>query len=175
MQYRDKAACNPPRAMHRRTFAPLRLCGMIFLLHAAPLGAAPPAWWSDAGTKILDTENPATTGENYAPANLGQLKQVAKQAKAHLDSHLPGEAGTAINDLVANFEPKSGQSYTPEELAALRAANYAPINLGQIKAVAKLFYDRLLSSSYDTKANLVSGAHHHGRQQPDRPAGCISL
>ena len=129
----------------------------VFLLAGAPLLlASPPAWWSDSATKILDAENPATTADNYAPANLGQLKNVAKQAKAHLDTKLPGGSGTAINILVSSFEPRSGQGYTQEQIDAFIADNYAPVNLGQLKAVAKPFYDRLLAFSYDTKANLIA-------------------
>lgn len=110
------------------------------------LWAAPPAWWSDSQTQILDTANP--TQDNYAPANLGQLKHVAKQAKAHLDATLPGGAGNAIDILVTGF----GGNLTTEQ----RDANYAPINLGQLKSVAKPFYDRLLSVGYDTRANLIA-------------------
>lgn len=120
----------------------------MFLLLAAPILAAPPAWWSDPQTQVLDTANPATLEDNYAPANLGQLKHVAKQAKAHLDANLPGGAGTSISTVVAGF----GGNLTAEQ----RLANYAPINLGQLKSVAKPFYDRLLSVSYDTKANLIA-------------------
>ena len=142
----------------RQAYPLWRLGGKIlslFLL-ATPLLAAPPAWWSAPQTQVLDTATPGTLDDNYAPANLGQLKNVAKQAKAHLDARLPGGAGIAINDLVSSFEPRSGQGYTQEQINAFIAANYAPINLGQLKAVAKPFYDRLLSFSYDTKANLLA-------------------
>ena len=133
-----------------------RLVFPLLLAGAPILWALPPAWWSDPATKILDAANPATLEDNYAPANLGQLKNVAKQAKAHLDANLPGGAGNAINTLVTNFEPRTGQNYTAQQLADLRAANYASVNLGQLKAVAKPFYERLLSFSYDTKANLIA-------------------
>lgn len=133
------------------SFAPSRLRGnlLFFLLPAicvTVLWAAPPAWWSDSQTQILDTANP--TQDNYAPANLGQLKHVVKQAKAHLDVTLPGGAGTAITTLVTGF----GGNLTIEQ----RDANYAPINLGQLKSVAKPFYDRLLTAGYDTRANLIA-------------------
>jgi len=132
-------------------FAALRLRGklLFFLLPAicvTALWAAPPAWWSQQ--QVLDSLHPASVDDNYAPANLGQLKHVAKQAKAHLDASLPGGAGTAIDTLVTGF----GGNLTTEQ----RDANYAPINLGQLKAVAKPFYDRLLSAGYDTKANLIA-------------------
>jgi hypothetical protein len=121
-------------------------------LYAPPL----PDWWSNPSTRILDPANPATIEDNYAPTNLGQLKHVAQQAKEHLDEHLPGGAGSAINALVESFEPRSGQSYTPSQIEGFLEANYAPLNLGQLKAVAKPFYDRLQSFQYDTRANLIS-------------------
>lgn len=116
--------------------------------------AAPPGWWSEEGTRIIEEEGEEN---NYAPANLGQLKHVAKMAKGHLDAKLVGGSGTAIGGLVAGFE--SGTS--PEEILA----NYAPLNIGQLKAVAKPFYDRLHSAGYDTKANLIA----HGF--PDKWSG----
>jgi len=119
----------------------------LMLVSVPVLLALPPAWWSEPQTQVLDPINPATTTDNYAPANLGQLKHVAKQAKAHLDSHLPDGSGLTIDTLVAGF----GGNLTVEQ----REANYAPINLGQLKSVAKPFYDRLLEFQYDTKANLI--------------------
>lgn len=115
--------------------------------------AAPPGWWTEPATRILA---PDTAPDNYAPANLGQLKHVASQAKKHLDQTLAavGGAGPAINDLVASFEPRAGQNYTPGQLAAFREANHAPANLGQLKAVAKPFYDRLIAVGVLTNAGL---------------------
>jgi hypothetical protein len=117
--------------------------------------AAPPGWWSAPGTQIVD---PAAEQDNYAPANLGQLKHTATQAKKHLDQQLAavGGAGATINALIAGFEPRAGQGYTPEQIAAFKEANYAPVNLGQLKAVAKPFYDRLHALGVDTKVGLIA-------------------
>jgi hypothetical protein len=117
--------------------------------------AAPPAWWSAPATRIID---PQAAQHNYGPANLGQLKNFAEQARKHLDAELAslGGAGAAITTMVANFEPKEGVSYTGAELAAIMAANHAPANLGQLKAVAKPFYDRLLAVGYATRINLIA-------------------
>ncbi|WP_162145231.1 RHS repeat-associated core domain-containing protein [Chthoniobacter flavus] len=115
-----------------------------------------PGWWVDdsAQTRIIGA---GAAPSNFAPANLGQLKYVASQAKKHLDQKLAavGGAGDEINALVAGFEPRAGQNYTPEQIAAFRAANYAPINLGQLKAVVAPFYRRLLAVGYDTRFNLI--------------------
>ncbi|MDD5198833.1 MAG: fibronectin type III domain-containing protein [Terrimicrobiaceae bacterium] len=126
--------------------APLRLCVSlaIALPWVSAMFAAQPAWWTDDQTKIIDPNASHAVSDNYAPANLGQLKNVAKKAKAHLDANLPGGAGSAIDALVGGFSTINVTD------------NYAPINLGQLKAVAKPFYDRLLEAGYDTHANLVA-------------------
>ncbi len=134
------------------------------------VSAAPPSWWSNdvAATRILQGNGVA---DNYAPANLGQLKWVAAQAKKHLDAELSaiGGAGPTINDLVASFTPFGG--HTPES----RAANYAPANLGQLKAVAKPFYDRLISIGYDTQQNLIDhGATGWSFEYPWNPATAVA-
>jgi|GEM_PF-5829976 len=122
-------------------------------LLAASSQAAPPAWWSDSQTQIL-----AGTSDNHAVANLGQLKYVAKQAEKYLNLKLApaGGAGDTIRQMVSNFEPLEGQEYTEAQIAALRKENYAPINLGQLKAVAKPFYDRLQVLYCDPKAMLIT-------------------
>lgn len=127
---------------------------LLPLIAVSVLFAAPPAWWTGAGTRIVEEEGEES---NYAPANLGQLKHVAKMAKTHLDASLPGGSGTSVSGLVAGFVTGTA----PEEIAL----NYAPLNLGQLKAVAKPFYDRLHEAGYDTKANLIA----HGF--PDKWSG----
>jgi pectin methylesterase-like acyl-CoA thioesterase len=116
----------------------LCLIGLAFTVRATN-----PAWWTSSATQVIDSNSDHSTSANYAPANLGQLKNVARQAKLHLDTYLPGGAGSQIGNMVSGF------STDP-------AVNYAPINLGQLKAVARPFYDRLGSAGYDTKANLIA-------------------
>ncbi len=131
----------------------LALIGLLPLALVSALLAAPPAWWSGEETRILEEEGEEN---NSAPANMGQLKHVAKQAKGHLDANLPGGAGEAITSLVEAFEPRAGQNYTPAQIGEFKAANHALINLGQLKSAAKPFYERLLGVGYDTKANLIA-------------------
>lgn len=136
----------------KRFFLPLGLAS--FLCAASTLYAPPPAWWSGEETRILEEGGEEN---NYAPANLGQLKHVAKKAKEYLeDPKFPGGAGQEITDLVDSFEPQTGQGYTQQQIDQFIEQNYAPINLGQLKRVAKLFYDRLIANSYNTRANLVA-------------------
>jgi len=106
-----------------------------------PSHAADPAWWTSGSSAFIDPAASHSTGENYAPANQGQLKNVAAKAALYLNS-LPGAgAGPAIDSMIAGF------AHTPDD--------YAPANLGQLKVVAAPFYARLLSLGYDTKQNLI--------------------
>lgn len=149
------------------------LCAFVFFIYAnSNVFAAPPEWWSQGDTRVIDETSVA---DNYAPVNAGQLKLVAKKAMLHLNENLQGGAGSAIEAIVAQFEPRAGQNYSPEELAALREANYATINLGQLKAVAKPFYDRLIAAGYDTKQNLIDHGYpanwaHNYPWDPSTPA-----
>lgn len=141
-------------------FLPMRIfLPILLLLFGATTLLAPPAWWSDPQTAILNDD---AEENNYAPANIGQLKHVAKQAKTHLDLNVSGGAGSAIDTLIASFEPRAGQGYTQQQIDDFIADNYAPINIGQLKAVAKPFYDRLLAIGYDTKANLIARGYPTG-------------
>jgi hypothetical protein len=131
----------------------------LFLIAAlvvfAEVSAAPPAWWSAPATQVVQT---GSTASNYAPANLGQLKHFAAQAKKHLDLTLAsvGGAGPEINAIVGSFEPRQGQGYTQAQIDAFKQQNYAPINLGQLKAVAKPFYQRLVALGYPAKSSLLA-------------------
>ncbi|HTB62594.1 MAG TPA: hypothetical protein VK737_03310 [Opitutales bacterium] len=80
---------------------------------------------------------------NYAPVNLGQLKNFAVQGQAYLANQLGsiGGADPDIGNLVAAFDTDP-------------AKNYEPANLGQVKALAKMFYDRLLQVGFDPKPGI---------------------
>ncbi len=56
--------------------------------------------------------------------------------------------------MVTAFKPQSGVSYTQAELDQIKRDNYAPVTIGQLKAVAKPFYDRLIASGYNTTDSL---------------------
>jgi hypothetical protein len=105
---------------------------LAFLLCAFPLSgfAAAPAWWSERGV-IIDNATP----DDYAPANHGQLKNIAKAAVAEMDARLSGGAGQELHDLVAAWSSPAPQTN-----------DFAVLNLGQLKAVAKPCYDRLIAA-----------------------------
>lgn len=126
--------------MHKQ----LRNLALLILFVTLPVEGAPPAWWHDPTTQILEDPQPPAS-ENYAPVNVGQLKHVAIQAQAHLDQNLPGGAGFQIRH---RWQPLGAPPPSAAE-------NYAPANVGQLKAIAKPFYDRLNSVGYNTKQNLI--------------------
>ncbi len=105
-----------------------------------------PGWWSGV-VRSADTPSvPAdAVAANYAPANLGQLKHFANQARLHLNSRLAGVGGSGydIESMVAGW-------------ASPPAENYLPINLGQLKAVADKFYARLDYVGFNFKAQLTT-------------------
>ena len=121
-----------------------QICLWVILVLAAGGSARAqyvPSWWvSDPNNPVLVS---GATSDNYAPANLGQLKWMAVRAKAHFDATIPGGASPAINTMVAGFG---------------LIGNYKPINVGQLKAVVLPFYDQLwaLTPRYDTTKNLIA-------------------
>lgn len=86
-----------------------------------------PLWWASRGV----TANGSTN--DYAAANAGQVKWMAYSAAAEFDAVLPGGAGPEIAALVAGFSATN---------------NYLAVNVGQLKAVGQLFYDRLTDVGY---------------------------
>jgi hypothetical protein len=69
--------------------------------------------------------------------NTGQLKQMAKQALAELNTVLPGGGGAAVESLITSFSVINAERN-----------DFAAINIGQLKSVAKPFYDRLIAVGY---------------------------
>ena len=98
-----------------------------------------------------------TTGQpadDYAVANIGQLKQIATQAAAEMNTKLPAPgAGSAVNGLVAAWVAAPAPPPAPPR------DDYAALNLGQLKAVAKPFYDRLAELGY-TGQPLLPGQYY---------------
>jgi hypothetical protein len=114
-----------------------------FLLASAWADTTPtyPDWWLDQG--VVDSQPPAS-GENgydawmdanYAPANLGQAKNLVEAAYLEMEADQTGSGGTDLKAMVAAF------SMDP-------ACNYVPLNLGQLKALSKKVYDALHSAGF---------------------------
>jgi hypothetical protein len=121
------ARCNRCRAASASRLA-------LVIAHAVlvPLliyGSAP-SWWSQRGVLVNNA-----TPDDYAPANQGQLKNIANAAVAEMDARLTGGAGDELHNLLTGWAAPASQTN-----------DYAPVNLGQLKNTAKLFYDRLIAA-----------------------------
>jgi RHS repeat-associated protein len=114
---------------------------------------APLGWWMSQGS-IFD----GTPTDNWAVVNVGQLKNVATQAKAYLTAryNLQESDWTAAYggvDPIAVFVP----GHDPD--------NFAPATAGQLKFIASGFYNILYKEGYDVRprlqalnANTISGS-----------------
>ena len=96
----------------------------MLVVSAVTLSASEPAWWGARG--VLDTNR---VPQDFAAANQGQVKNLARQAYLEMESTLPGGAGASISSLVNGFTTQG---------------NYYPVTLGQLKTAAMPFYDRLI-------------------------------
>lgn len=136
----------------------------------APLPAGPvpahkpqhfPDWWFERD--VIKRTNPAIAApswqngdypasDDFAAVNQGQVKAIVTAAVAELNSRLTNVpdptsptgvsngAGQVLNDLVAGWEaaPAAGE----------KREDFAAVNVGQLKTIATLIYDRLISAGY---------------------------
>lgn len=101
-----------------------------------------PAWWEDRG--VTNTNSI----KNMGVANLGQLKHVAIQAHSELEGLFPNGAGY-FQSFVIPEQPDAAW-YVDQKKA---------LNLGQLKNVAKPFYDQLnsIDSNWVKDQLILSG------------------
>ena len=126
--------------------------------------AQEPSWWIEKGIGNTPSDNQA----NFNAANVGQLKYISKRAAEVLDSKLSdsGGAGPEISNMVnsfSGFDPSA-----PDE-------NYKIANIGQLKYVAKKFYDRLFELGtdkirYPHGMELISGGADSSNNKYPWPA-----
>ncbi|MFC5050073.1 DUF2341 domain-containing protein [Rubritalea spongiae] len=104
----------------------------MFLSTLAPF-AEPvlPLWWAER--EVIDATQDSN---NYGVANLGQAKWMATQALAELRQRVPSIASQIVITSVFPEKPEN-----PDQ--AWYDAQKAPLNLGQLKALANPFYGRL--------------------------------
>lgn len=113
-----------------------RIRVILFLL---PLlaSAGAPAWWFLGDTPVI---TPGALQNNEGPVVSGQLKHVANEAKKYLDSKLADRGGAGAGIVAfANNNPSTNDSI---------------VTVGQLKAVAMPFYDRLIEAGYPTREIL---------------------
>ena len=105
--------------------------------------AAAPTWWSAHGLIFSDQ------ADDYSPINQGQLKRFAAEGCSELNAQLPGGAGTALNDLIAAWHSPSPET-----------DDYAVANIGQVKAIARLFYLRFAEFNFHEPPVPAAGSGH---------------
>lgn len=112
----------------------LALSGSVASVHADP------GWWDS-----VKKSSPPSTPNDYIPARVGHLKNFAFHAMEALDDALEpfdlpdGGAGTDIRRMIASWREDPADPGSDFKTADVNAM----LNQGQLKAVAKLFYDRL--------------------------------
>jgi len=159
-----------------RSSPSLRATGVLvclLLLNLLAIGTSPvpsdkpasyPSWWFQRDVVPRVDSNNATplwanqdyhAPDDFAAANLGQLKQIATAAYDEFNVNLPGQAGPALDTLIkgwfltdtnGNFIPDANGQRQP--LITPQTNDFAVLNLGQLKTVAQPFYDRLIAVSY---------------------------
>jgi hypothetical protein len=107
-----------------RTFV-MAIAGCMWL---AAVHAGSPGWWTTRG--VLNTN---ASSNDFAAVNQGQVKHIAYQAYLEMEQNLPGGAGSNVTSLVNSFSQN---------------ANYGTVNIGQLKNIAKPFYDRLIETGH---------------------------
>lgn len=123
-------------------------------LLSIPAKAAPPVWWTERS--VL---NPNATKNDFGPANVGQVMSIGSRAYEELQSKLPATtwatpAGQALGAMVSGWVSPEGYNTNHEAI----------INQGQLKTIARKFYDVLIqighSSAYPWTADKSDDASY---------------
>jgi hypothetical protein len=81
--------------------------------------------------------------EDYALVNQGQLKQMALGAFEEIQAKVPGGAGARLTEAAEAWSWVDSQSIRRPRVQS-STEDYAPANVGQLRWMAKPFYDRLI-------------------------------
>ncbi len=95
-----------------------------------------PEWWKDRG--ITEEQAGDSAVNNSVPVTLGQLKWVATQTHKELSALLPQGLSFECHSLFADAKAPYEEGYQDWS-----KGNYKVATLGQVKHVAKAFYDEL--------------------------------
>ena len=155
------------------------LCWAAFSAGCAFAGPVPtatkpahyPDWWFERDVIIrnpqeINNGSPEwpehyNTPDDFAVANVGQLKMIATKAAEEMDARLPPlGAGPAVQELVAGWDPFEGGSNRDD---------YAVLNQGQLKYVAQMFYKRLADLWYPGPPLLGGAPYPWGENVEDVP------
>ncbi len=114
---------------HSHSHAPLIVTAFlaVFIVGSLQLLASLtyPQWWQNRNVVNIN----ALSTNDYAAANLGQLKWFTTNACAELEQFLSGGAGSNLQSMVASFSTSN---------------NFSAITVGQLKYTASGIYDRLM-------------------------------
>ncbi|WP_309383706.1 hypothetical protein [Cerasicoccus frondis] len=133
--------------MNNQYFKIFACCLPVALVAELPVNwpSQYPEWWYSANTaeSVIDESQLGSDAGNYSPLLLGQLKHIAVQAREELEVELVsiGGAGVDIDSLVLPWlsNPTAGD-------------NFAVVNLGQLKNVAHLYYEKFAEIGFDPDA-----------------------
>ena len=146
-----------------------RLMLSAALAAAGAAFASAPDWWAERGISGAGYDHLSDEARKDAMSvlNAGQLKNIAKKAREELDEKLSsiGGAGVQVSGIVDAFKPYA-ESDNPDE-------NFEAVNMGQVKFVAKAFFDRLYEAQqshlYDVNFNgivLLDGTKYPWTPKP---------
>jgi hypothetical protein len=110
------------------------------VLSGLVLRAQPPAWWNQRSILLA-----GAAVDDFAILNQGQLKQFALAGLAELEERLTSGAGPDLHALL-NLWSKVDASGQRVPIASPLADDYAAVNVGQLRAVALPFRERLAES-----------------------------
>jgi len=147
----------PPDKNRSGGGASLRLLAALAVFCALPfviLAQSPapgPGWWTTYNVVI-----PSGTANDYGAVNQGQLKNFAVGAYQELqslpggvgDTSSPNGTGSMLNGMILSWGTFAGGTFVP--VSGTSTNNYAAVNLGQLKNVASLFYNRLAEVGYQS-------------------------
>ena len=121
-----------------------RLVPVACLALLLPLQGEAPSWWQAGSPPVIDA---AALPNNHGPANIGQAKWMVVQALDALHRHAP-EVATLIRADLAGTPPDHRDRIVDLSVPAAKPAGWpeqqqAPLLIGQLKALAQPFYNRL--------------------------------
>jgi RHS repeat-associated protein len=122
---------------------------IIGILNIQLAFAGPPMWWTNRQVWTLDGSSNPVPAADFAIVNQGQLKSIARKAYDELKAALPVDAwstpeGQALESLVAGWYDDPGLL-----IPKIDTVDYSAVNQGQLKNVAKRFYDLFSSQGID--------------------------
>jgi len=138
-----------PRRSSRST---LRFLGLALVALFAPiLSGAIPDWWLSRG--VVAPPQPGVVDNDCAALNVGQLKTLAFAAYAELAAPGSVGAGPEVEALIKTWVQTGAQGQILigsngrpiARPATAETADFAAVNVGQLKTVAQPFYNRLIA------------------------------